>query len=596
MKIETPQILWNTEVGTACGKTDGKAAFAAAALLSVSMIQSGIVVVNSSTMMSSSSAAAAASSAVASSVDSSSTTTLSPKEASKQTVVSITASNNNNNNTTTATENGRGVQYTHVLATAGNSNQVNLWRLLFPIHPYQHQDSETIMPLVHSQQPQVPKSMNGSNSSNQSSNNNHVKDATTNTTKIDFLVTLSRHELPVNVVKFSPNGLHLATAGDSGSIIIYSVPSIMCGNNNGQHYWSQVSQEKDLIVRVVNGVGGSNGITDLSWSSDSKRILVASIDHSICVCEQQRHHQQQQQQQPLAHANATTTLSSIDMNGQLPPKPATTPTSSIPTDAPWRMIYRSTNEHKNYVQGVAYDPLGVYLASMSNDRTVQINTRKIPSKYKKKVLRPSVSSSSTTTTAATASDSLSVIDSGSTSDHQYHHHQKWIQHILSETKFEIANGGKAKRTLKWRPLPYQEKNKFHHHKNDVPHATIPTEMDIGSSDTAAAESSLVMATPTTIMPTINNINNKKQYLFTDESTLSSFFRRLAWTCDGAYLITPAAVYHRDMSEAMVSSKNEVITEATRSSNTAGSSFCTYLFARHQFEDCYTVLPGLDKVK
>jgi chromatin assembly factor 1 subunit B len=62
----------------------------------------------------------------------------------------------------------------------------------------------------------------------------------------------------------------------------------------------------------------------------------------------------------------------------------------------------------------------------------------------------------------------------------------------------------------------------------------------------------------------------------DESTCESFFRRLSWTTDGAFLVTPAALWHADPD--------------------AAPSFSTHLFARHRFDEPFKVLSGLEKVR
>ncbi len=38
----------------------------------------------------------------------------------------------------------------------------------------------------------------------------------------------------------------------------------------------------------------------------------------------------------------------------------------------WSCVWRNTKEHTHYVQGVAYDPLGVYLASQGTDLSVRV--------------------------------------------------------------------------------------------------------------------------------------------------------------------------------------------------------------------------------
>ena len=42
----------------------------------------------------------------------------------------------------------------------------------------------------------------------------------------------------------------------------------------------------------------------------------------------------------------------------------------------WTYVSRNSTHHTHYVQGVAYDPLGVYVASQGSDRTVGVWSRK----------------------------------------------------------------------------------------------------------------------------------------------------------------------------------------------------------------------------
>jgi hypothetical protein len=111
--------------------------------------------------------------------------------------------------------------YGHVLVTAGNTNIINLWKVCF-----RETESSAESGMFHKER----KSHN----------------------KIDYMTSLMRHELPVNSVAFSPDGLHLATAGEAGSIIVWSVPLSKRGNGNGRHFWSTVSKENDLSVRIVS--------------------------------------------------------------------------------------------------------------------------------------------------------------------------------------------------------------------------------------------------------------------------------------------------------------------------------------------------------
>lgn len=337
--------------------------------------------------------------------------------------------------------------YGHVLATSGNSSDINLWKLSF------RNDEET----------------------------NRILQTPTNdapTSKIEHMLSLTRHERSVNAVAFSPDGLHLASAGDGGSILIWSVPPSKRGNQNGRHFWSTLTKEGDLMFRLVNSP--CEGITDISWSPDSKRFMVASIDHSVQVYEDQNY----------------------DTNMANPDKPQ--------LESQWGAVYRNSKDHNHFVQGVAFDPLNVYVASMGSDRTVRVYARKIPPKSKKKVLRPK-----------DANDGPLPPPE----------HAAMVQQLLLSNKFEL---GKAK-TIKSRESP-------------------PCEDD---------------STPAP----------KRQNLFADESTVESFFRRLNWTADGAFLITPCALWHG----------------IENNKENSSPSFATLLFARHQYDKPYKVLLGHEKV-
>jgi len=334
--------------------------------------------------------------------------------------------------------------YGHVLATCGNSSDINLWKLSF-------RDDVSSKRIIQNQP----------------------------NTKIEHMLSLKRHERSVNAVAFSPDGLHLATAGDGGSILVWSVPPSKRGNQNGRHFWSTLTKEGDLTFRLVSSP--CEGINDISWSPDSKRFVVGSIDHCVHVYED----------------------ASYDTNIANPDKPQ--------LESQWRSVYRNTLDHTHFVQGVSFDPLGVYLASMGSDRTVRVYARKPPPKFKKKVLRPK-----------DANDGPLPPPE----------HAAMVEQLLVNYKLELGKG----KILKHREFP--------------------------SEDDSAPP--------------------KKQNLFADESTVESFFRRLSWTVDGAFLVTPCALWHPD-------SDNEDDKE------NSSPSFATLLFARHQYDKPYKVLPGLEKV-
>lgn len=387
MKVETPQILWNSEGDKGIN----------AALNSISMLESGL------------------------------------------------ADNGEEHNAPTSRK------YGHVMVTAGSTPIVNLWKLSFVSHPA---GSGMLL------KQQAPA------------------------TKIEYLCCLTRHELSVNTVAFSPDGLHLATGGESGAVVVWSVPPSMRGNRNGRHFWSSLGSEKDLNVKIIHPSG--QGICDISWSADSKRFIAGTIDHSVIVCED----------------------TSYDANQRNSGEAA--------VESKWQVVFRNSMDHTQFVQGVAYDPLGVYLATMGSDRTVRLFPRKTPPKSKKKVLRP----------ANTTTDCCPPLE-----------HQQMVAQLLTESKLELSKS----KLIKFRKSPEQQEQ-----ENNAP-------------------------------------KPPRSHLYVDESTLESFFRRLSWTSDGAYLVTPAALWHPEDSSPSETSNEK-----------SAPTFATYLFARHKFDEPCKVFSGLEK--
>jgi chromatin assembly factor 1 subunit B len=388
---------------------------------------------------------------------------------------------------------------THVLVTAGNAACINLWRVSFGL---QHQPSQ--------QQTGPGTGGNHFSLSDCSIFQNKTKPLFN---KIDYMTSLTRHDVTVNSVAFSPDGLHLATAGDSGNIVVWSVPVNKRGNNNGRHFWFNINSEKDLTVRIVST--HCEGIVDLSWSADSKRFTVGTIDSCVLIYEDKHY----------------------GINACSP--------ETHRKESDWQLVFRNADQHGSFVQGVAYDPLDVYIATMGGDRTVRVFPRKAPTKSKKKILRPA-----NTRIAGTSSDAVMVSPPP-------RGHQRMVSQILTEAKLEI---GKPKR-IKQRSVTVEDCGGVENQNN-----AMNTKSQVGECQSAQ----------------IYKNKQIKQKLFVDESNCESFFRRLNWTVDGAFLVTPAALWH-----GVNDTNGEKVTSAS-------PLFSTYLFARHRFDEPYRVLTGLDK--
>ncbi|KAF8676145.1 WD40 repeat-like protein [Rhizoctonia solani] len=142
--------------------------------------------------------------------------------------------------------------------------------------------------------------------------------------RVEYLATLSKHTAAVNVVRFSPNGEFIASAGDDGMLAIWS-PSDKPVHNFGDNA-EELQYEKEhwrprVVVRAT-----TREVYDLAWSPNGEYIVTGSTDNTARV------------------HNA--------LDGT---------------------VVREITEHSHYVQGVAWDPLNEFLATQSSDRSVHVH-------------------------------------------------------------------------------------------------------------------------------------------------------------------------------------------------------------------------------
>lgn len=140
---------------------------------------------------------------------------------------------------------------------------------------------------------------------------------------VDYLSTLGKHTQAVNVVRFDPKGEVLATAGDDGTVLLWTLSESIV-REFGQSADDEI-QESWVMRHTCRS--SPHEIYDLAWSPDSKYIITGSTDNVSRIYDAS--------------------------NGQQVCQIA---------------------EHNHYVQGVAWDPLGRYIATQSSDRSVHIYT------------------------------------------------------------------------------------------------------------------------------------------------------------------------------------------------------------------------------
>lgn len=142
---------------------------------------------------------------------------------------------------------------------------------------------------------------------------------------VEFLSNLKRHTKAVNVVRFSPDGETMASAGDDAFIILWKMSddSITSPTSNMFQEDEEDNKECWYLHKVLRG--HLEDIYDLCWSADGRHIISGSVDNSAIIWD-------------------------VTKDQKL-------------------CIF---NEHKSFVQGVSWDPLNEYIATMSTDRSCRI--------------------------------------------------------------------------------------------------------------------------------------------------------------------------------------------------------------------------------
>jgi len=146
---------------------------------------------------------------------------------------------------------------------------------------------------------------------------------------VEFVADLTKHQKAVNAVRFSPDGQWLATGDDESVIVLWKYKP-----ENGLDQRPDLLEDdesKNLEKWVCHCVlrGHLEDVYDLSWSPDSKRLISGGVDNKAIIW---------------------------DIN-----------------NGRYKAIL---DDHKGFVQGVAWDPKNKYAATLSSDRTLRVfNTK-----------------------------------------------------------------------------------------------------------------------------------------------------------------------------------------------------------------------------
>ncbi|KAM4044480.1 chromatin assembly factor 1 subunit B isoform 1-T1 [Anomaloglossus baeobatrachus] len=142
---------------------------------------------------------------------------------------------------------------------------------------------------------------------------------------VEFLASLTRHTKAVNVVRFSPNGEVLASGGDDAVILLWKLSESkeLESTPFNDDEETELNKENWTVFKSLRG--HLEDVYDISWTQDSVFMVSASVDNSAIMWD--------------------------TVKGQK---------------------IGIFNEHKSYVQGVTWDPLGQYIATLSCDRVLRV--------------------------------------------------------------------------------------------------------------------------------------------------------------------------------------------------------------------------------
>lgn len=138
---------------------------------------------------------------------------------------------------------------------------------------------------------------------------------------VEYLSTLSKHTQAVNVARYDAQGTVLATAGDDGTLIFWTKSDTLV-----KEFGAEDDDASELwTARHICRLSTSE-IYDIAWSPDLQYVAAGSMDNVVRIY----------------RASDGAQMGAI-------------------------------SEHSHYVQGVAWDPLGEYLATQLADRSVHVH-------------------------------------------------------------------------------------------------------------------------------------------------------------------------------------------------------------------------------
>ncbi|KAI0074258.1 WD40 repeat-like protein [Panus rudis PR-1116 ss-1] len=360
---------------------------------------------------------------------------------------------------------------TYKLATGGEDNHVRLWLVHPNILPQSVAQSASIG-VADTPVPRPPR--------------------------VEYLATLSRHSAAVNVVRWSPNGELIASAGDDGMIIIWA-PSTSPHTAYGSDLTPEELQyEKEHWKPRTTFRCTTMQVYDLAWSSTGEYIIAGSTDNC----------------------------------------------ARIFTSSEGKCVHEIA-EHNHFVQGVAWDPLNEYVATQSSDRSMHIysistkngalevhavgkNTRiphrssRAPSVHNRPRIARRESTTSEAESVVTALNEFREENAASFSNNS--------QSALLTPTASVAS---TPSTTMFPPPPFERTSSRRSSFSSTTAGSPAVHARYARSPSPMPALPAIRANPN---PSWSSVK-----LYGDES-YTNFFRRLAFSPDGGLLLTPAGQF------------------------------------------------------
>ncbi|KAF8501284.1 WD40-repeat-containing domain protein [Gautieria morchelliformis] len=356
--------------------------------------------------------------------------------------------------------------------------------------------------------------------------------------RVEYRSTLTKHSGAVNVVRFSPNGELIASAGDDGMIIIW----VQTDRPVAAAYGSEGVADEDpehWKVRISFRCT-TNEIYDLAWSPTGEYVIAGSTDNAARI---------------FSVADGT--------------------------------CVRELAEHTHYVQGVAWDPMNEFIATQSSDRAVHVysvSTKQgaLETHAVGRNMRMNVRHSRTPSASTSAGRPRIMRRSSTTSD---------AESSISEVQREDAGHAPPTPATSIASTPTM----FPPPQVERPSSRRSSFSGSNAAGSPAPSSHGHFGRSPSPMPPLPAIRPQSSgssswssvKLYGDES-FTNFFRRLTFSPDGAMLLTPAGQFEDPSvvpgSSSRSSSKQPESSRGRKHSTTneADPASSVYIYTRANF--------------